>query len=561
MNKLSSVVIFALTFSYTVSVKAQSESLTFEMAKNLEIFSNVYRNIHTTYVDDIKPGELIKTAIDAMLADLDPYTNYYPEADIEDVKMQLLGQYGGIGALIQQQGEKIVISEPYENMPAHKAGLQAGDIIEEVNGESTKGRNSSEVTERMRGQAGTELKLKVRRGSETLTKTFKREEIKLPNVPYYGMLPVFDSAAKTKRETKIGYIKLNEFTQNASNNVLKAFQDLKGKHRDMQGFVLDLRGNGGGLLQEAVNIVNIFVPKGEVIVKTKGKLESRNETFRTLNQPLDLKIPIVILVDPASASASEIVAGALQDLDRGVVMGTRTFGKGLVQNIIPLKYNAQMKITVAKYYIPSGRCIQAIDYSHRDSEGHPTKVPDSLKTAFKTRNGRIVYDGFGIEPNVELASETPSPITISLFTKFHVFNFAGEFAKKHPSIPGAKDFEITDEIYNEFKDYLKDKDYEYTTGTEKILERVQKIAKSEKYDQGLEQAFKDIMDKIQEEKKEDLDKFRSEIQRFLKSEILSRYYFQKGRIEGLLVDDPQLAKAVELLEDTKRYENILNPKN
>ena len=560
MNRLFAI-IFALTFCCVSSIRAQDDNHAFEMAKNLEIFSNVYRNIHTTYVDDVKPGELIKTAIDAMLAELDPYTNYYPESDIEDVKMQLLGQYGGIGALIQQQNERIVISEPYENMPAHKAGLQAGDIIEGVNGESTKGKTSSEVTERMRGQAGTELKLTIRRGDEVFTKNLKREEIRLPNVPYYGMLPVFDSATKTKRETKIGYIKLNEFTQNVGNNVLKAFQDLKGKHHDMEGLVLDLRGNGGGLLQEAVNIVNIFVPKGEIIVRTKGKLENRNETFRTLSQPKDLKIPIVVLVDPASASASEIVAGALQDLDRGVIMGTRTFGKGLVQNIIPLKYNAQMKITVAKYYIPSGRCIQAIDYSHRDNEGHPTKVPDSLKTAFKTKNGRTVYDGFGIEPNVEIAPETLSPITISLFTKFHVFNFAGEFSKKHPSIPNAKDFEITDEIYNEFKDYLKDKDYTYTTATEKILERVQSTAKSEKYDQELEQAIKDIMDKIQEEKKEDLDKFRSEIQSMLKSEILSRYYFQKGRIEGLLVDDPLLAKAIELITDTKRYEGILNPRN
>lgn len=560
MDKLFSVFL-AFSLCFAPHTQAQNDNNVFEMSKNLEIFSNVYRNLHTTYVDDIQPGELIKTAIDAMLSDLDPYTNYYPESDMEDVKMQLLGQYGGIGALVQQQNKAIIISEPYENMPAHKAGLQAGDIIEEVNGETTKGKTSEEVTEKMRGQAGTELKLKVRRGDQLLIKILKREEIKLPNVPYYGILPIFDGNAPKQSESKVGYIKLNEFTQNAGNNVLRAFQELKGKHHDMKGIVIDLRGNGGGLLQEAVNIVNIFVPKGEVIVKTKSKVGNRNETFRTMNQPTDLKIPIVVLVDPVSASASEIVAGALQDLDRAVIMGTRTFGKGLVQNIIPLKYNTQMKITVAKYYIPSGRCIQAIDYNHRDEEGRPTKVPDSLKTAFKTKNGRTVYDGFGIEPDIELAPVMPAPITISLFTKFHIFNFANIFSQKHKSIPPAKDFTISDDIYSQFKEYLKDKEYEYTTATEKMLEKMRNAAEMEKYDLVLEQNFKDLKRKIQEEKKEDLDKFRTEIQELLKSEILSRYYYQKGRIEGSLIDDPLLSKAVHLIYNQTEYEKLLTSPN
>ena len=355
----------------------------FEMNKAIETFGSVFKTLHSNYVDDINSGDLVKTAIDAMLAKLDPYTNYYPESDMEDVKLQLLGQYGGIGALIHYREGIVYISEPYEGLPAYKAGFKAGDAIISVDGESAKGKNSDQVREKLRGQAGSEIELEVERDGKIIKKTFRREDIQLPNVPYFGMI-----------DEAVGYIKLNEFTKQASDNVKNAFENLK--RQNMQYLILDLRGNGGGLLQEAVNIVNLFVDKGQVVVSTKAKTIEKNSTFKTTKKALDTKIPIVVLIDGTSASASEIVSGSLQDFDRAVIMGQCSFGKGLVQNILPLIYNSQMKVTVSKYYIPSGRCIQAIDYSHRDKDGKANKIPDSLRTAFKTKGGRTVYDGLSL---------------------------------------------------------------------------------------------------------------------------------------------------------------------
>lgn len=538
------VVVFNLLLIFVTNAQENKTDRSFELSKNLEIFSSVYKTLYNTYVDDIKEGELVKTAIDAMLAKLDPYTNYYPESDLEDVKMQLLGEYGGIGALIHQKGDSVYISEPYEGLPAYEAGLKAGDLIMEVNGQNALGKNSDQVREILRGQAGSTITLKIKRFDEEKTFTFKRKEITLPNVPYSGVL-----------DGDIGYIKLNEFTKNAANNVLSAFNTLK--KQGINGLILDLRGNGGGLLNEAVDIVNIFVNKGQVVVYTKGKTQDKNQTFRTLRNATDTNMPIIVLVDGASASASEIVAGALQDIDRAVVMGQRSFGKGLVQNVVPLVYNTQMKVTVSKYYIPSGRCIQAVDYSHRDSTGKANKITDSLRTAFKTKNGRVVYDGYGIEPDIRTEVDYSSSILFSLISKNLIFDYATEFVRKHESIPSAKDFVITEDIYSDFVNYLKDKDYSYTSPTEYSLKEFSDIAKKDKCNDDILSQIENLKLQIEKDKKNDLYKFKDEISEFLLSEIVVRYYNQKGRVEAFVNHDKEVKQAIELLHNKTKYNGIL----
>ncbi len=527
--------------------KKEKEDRSFELSKNIEIFSSAYKTLYNTYVDDINEGDLIKTAIDAMLAKLDPYTNFYPESDLEDVKLQLMGEYGGIGATIHQQGEYTIISEPYEGMPAYEAGLKAGDKILEVNGQKAKGKKNDQVREFLRGQAGSDITLKIERNGEEKTFKFKRKAISLPNVPYSGM--IYDN---------IGYIKLNEFTKEASTNVLSAFNSLK--KQGMAGLILDLRGNGGGLLNEAVNIVNIFVDKGQTVVTTKGKTANRNQTFKTTHKAVDTEIPIIVLTDQGSASASEIVSGSLQDLDRAVIMGQRTFGKGLVQNVFPLMYNTQMKVTVSKYYIPSGRCIQAIDYSHRDEQGRANKIQDSLRTAFKTKGGRTVYDGYGIEPDTLLETEYASQISIALLLKFLPFDYATEFVKTHPTIAPAKDFYITDEIYDDFVNFLKDKEYKYTTPTEEGIKILIDNAKKEKCDENVTKLLENAKTQIETDKQNDLYKHKEEIKDMLLSEIVVRYYNQKGRVEALLKRDKEVKAAADLLKDTNAYNLILKPK-
>ncbi len=520
----------------------------FEMAKNLEIFAEVYKNLNLYYVDDIEPGKAMKSAIDAMLAGLDPYTNYYPESDMENVKLQLMGEYGGVGSLIQQRGDSIYFAQPYLGFPAQKGGIKAGDRIISIGGESTAGKSISDVSERLRGQAGTTVDVEIERDGKLLKKSLKREEVKLPNMPYSGFIKGSD----------VGYVKLNEFTQKSGTNVRQAFEAMKKERPQMSGFILDLRGNGGGLMNEAVDLVNTFVKRGELIVETKGKIASRNTKSYTTQQPADLEIPVVVLVNGASASASEIVSGSLQDLDRAVVMGNRTYGKGLVQNVLPMPYNTQMKITVSKYYIPSGRCVQAIDYSHRDKDGKAVKVPDSLKTAFKTRNGRTVYDGFGIEPDVETKVDYMSMLEITLMNKFLIFDYATRFERSHPTIAPAQDFVITDEIYNDFKQFLATQTYQYNTATEHMLAEMRKIAKEEGYLESIEDEMKQLEEQLRRDKENDLDKYRSEISLLLKSEILLRYYYEQGAIEGSLADDPEVQEALKLLADRDRYNKILN---
>ena len=518
---------------------AQNTDRGFEIAKNLEIFSSVYKQLNLNYVDDVDPGKTIKVAIDAMLASMDPYTNYFPESDIEDVKLQLMGEYGGVGAIIIQRGDSIYISEPYKGLPADEAGLKAGDRIVAVNGESTRGKKTPDVSGAMRGQAGTQVTLRLERDGKEFERTLTRREIKLPNVPYSGFVGANED---------VGYIKLDEFTADAAKNVREAFVRLKKEKPAMRGVILDLRGNGGGLMNEAVDIVNIWVPRGILVVETKGKVAAKNLKSFTRLQPEDTEIPLAVIIDGGSASASEIVSGSLQDLDRAVVIGQRSFGKGLVQNILPMPYNSQMKVTVSKYYIPSGRCIQAIDYSHRDENGRALKVPDSLKTAFKTKSGRTVYDGFGIEPDIEVEPDYMSNLGMALAQKLLVFDYATQFYRTHKEIAPAREFEISDDIYSDFCRFLKEKKLSYNTVTERYIKDLREVAKQEKYDGAIEQHLNEMEKRLAAEKEDDLQKHRDEVCEMLKSEILTRYYYDEGRLAGALRTDKVILRAIDELK-------------
>jgi carboxyl-terminal processing protease len=516
----------------------------FEISKNLEIFTSLYRELNMFYVDETNPGDLMKTGIDAMLESLDPYTNYIPETDIEDYRFMTTGQYGGIGSLIRAIDGDVYIAEPYENSPSQKAGMKAGDKILKIDGLSIKGKEQDEISKILKGQAGTTVTIVLERDGNTLEKAIKREEIKIPDVAFSGML-----------DESTGYIRLGSFTRTAGKEVKDAFLKLKNE-QGMKNLVFDLRGNGGGLLNEAVDIVNYFIPKGQEVVNTKGKIAEWDKSYKALNEPLDTEIPIVVLVDGNSASASEIVSGSLQDLDRAVVLGENTYGKGLVQNTRPLFYNAQLKLTVAKYYIPSGRCIQRLDYSHRDKEGSVKAVPDSLIKAFKTKNGRPVFDGRGIEPDVKLDQQEFAPILASLVNNNLFFKFASKYEKEHTTIATAKEFRLTDQEYNDFVTFLNGKDYSYTTKTEKDLEKLKETAVTEKYYNDVKDKFDALKNELVAEKENDLTKFKPEIKEILENEIVSRYYYQKGRVETSLANDPGIEKAKTIFVDNS-YKTIL----
>ena len=544
---LTLILSILIIFSFTNNCKAQHD---FEIAKNVDIFVSILKELNAKYADEISPGDLTKTAIDAMLSSLDPYTVYYPESQIEDYKMMTKGQYGGIGALIQQHGEYIVISEPYEDCPAQQAGLMAGDRILSVNKQSMKNRSSSDVSEFLKGQPGTKINIEVERYGQSKPLSFDvtRKEIKFPSVPYYDMV-----------DDQVGYIKLDQFTEKASSEVKEAFVKLK--EQGMKYLIFDLRNNGGGLLQEAVNIMNIFVDQGTMISETKGKLESQHNVYKTRYPVTDKNIPVVILVNEYSASASEIVSGAFQDLDRGVIMGHKTFGKGLVQNVLPLSYNTSLKITIAKYYIPSGRCVQNIEYFKNDTvtPSH-TKIPDSLAVAFKTKNGRTVYDKGGVEPDVISPDTVASNLLLALVLNNHIFDYATQFRATHATIPPAREFVVTDEIYNDFINFLKDKEYTYTTETEKMLEELKEVAEEERYFGDIAALYESMKKKIETEKSTELQKYKAEISDYLASEIISRYYYQKGKYVDMLRCDPEIAAAKNLLLDQPRYKSILGQK-
>jgi carboxyl-terminal processing protease len=521
----------------------------FEISKNLDIYITLFRELNTFYVDDINPNKLVKTSIDKMLESLDPYTNYISEADVEDFRFMTTGEYAGIGALIIKQNNNIIISEPYEGFPAQKSGLRAGDIILEVEGKSTGKMNTEDVSNMLKGPAMKPVKVKIQRPGDK--KPFEldivREKITIDAVPYFGMI-----------DDKTAYIRLSNFTQNCGDEVKKALQELK-KQNNPQSLILDLRSNPGGLLMEAVKIMNLFVTKGSDIVSTKGKVQEWDNNYKATQNPEDTTIRIAVITNRGSASASEIVAGAMQDLDRGLVIGSRTFGKGLVQTTRDLSYNSKLKITTAKYYIPSGRCIQALDYSNRNEDGSVGTIPDSLITGFNTRNGRRVFDGGGVVPDIKVDQEELSSLAIELVTRFVIFDFATRFAAKNPTIPQPEDFKISDAIYDEFVSFVKSYSFEYDSETEKMYTDLLKSAKEEKYYSVAAEEFKALEEKLKPDLDKDLQLFRSEISGLLKDEIAGRYYFQKGAIRATIKDDPDILKAKEVLKDAAAFAVYFKP--
>lgn len=511
----------------------------FEIAKNLDIFFTLFRELNAFYVDEVNPNTLVKTSIDKMLESLDPYTNYISEADVEDFRFMTTGEYAGIGALISKQNDKIIIAEPYEGFPAQKYGLKAGDIILEVEGKSTSTMETEDVSNLLKGPAMRPVKIKVQRPTDNkiLEVDVVREKITIDAVPYYGML-----------DQNTAYIRLANFTQDCSEDVKKAYLELKGKHNP-GSLILDLRSNPGGLLIESVKIMNLFVPKGTEIVSTRGKVKEWDNVYKAMQNPIDTTIKIAVLINRASASASEIIAGAMQDLDRGLIIGTRSFGKGLVQTTRDLSYNAKLKVTTAKYYIPSGRCIQALDYSHRNEDGSVGLVPDSLVTEFKTKNGRKVYDGGGVVPDLKVDQDMLSTLSVELITRYHIFDYATQFAGKNNTIPQPEEFKITDAIFDEFSEYVRQSGFNYDSQTEDAYAELVKIAKNEKYFDVASDEFKALEARIKPDLNKDLGVFRSEISELLKEEIVSRYYYQKGSVRATLSSDKNIEKAIEVLND------------
>jgi len=516
----------------------------FEISKNLDIFAEVYKEVNTTYVDEVQPGELIRAAIDGMLKSLDPYTDFYSEAQVEDYRYQTTGTYAGIGSTIRTIGGYVYIDSPVDGFPAFKAGLLPGDKILAVDGVNMTGKTASDVTDHLKGKAGTTFNIKIDRlGEGELTKSITRETIKIKNVPYYGIV-----------EDNIGYIQLTHFTPDAGKEVREAVIGLKAK--GAKSLVLDLRNNGGGLLHEAINIVNVFVPRGETIVITKGKFQEDNRTFKTLNSPVDTEMPLIILINHSSASASEIVSGSLQDLDRAVLIGQNSFGKGLVQTTKRLTYNTSMKITTAKYYIPSGRLIQRLDYGNKVN-GKAVAVADSIKKEFKTRNGRNVIDGEGIQPDLNIEEYKYSKLAMSLIRNDLFFQFANVYRSKNSKIAEPKAYDISNETFEDFKSFLQDKEYEYTTNTENDLEKLINQAKEDKYYELLKGELTTLTTALQSTKKADLDNNKQELKELLEYEIVRRYYFEKGKVEVGFDDDLEWAKTKSVFSNPLEYKRLL----
>jgi len=543
-GKIIIVVSLLLIVGISTGFLAIQETRDFRIAKNLDIFFSLFRELNTFYVDEIDPDKVIKAGIDNMLKTLDPYTVYFPESEADDFAILTTGKYGGIGSLVRNSGDYVVISEVYKGFPADKAGIKPGDLLKKVDGVSLKGLPTDKVSERLKGNPGTEIKVTIDRNGKETEYPLKREKIIMPPVPYFGML-----------DSKTGYIRFTNFTQNCIDDVKTALISLK--NSNAQQIILDLRGNPGGLLTEAVEIVNLFIAEGTEVVSTKGKVKQFDEDFKTTKQSVDEKIPLAIIVNRGSASASEIVAGAIQDLDRGVIVGQRSYGKGLVQITRPLSYNTQLKVTTAKYYIPSGRCIQARDFSHPNEDGSVGIIPDSLISEFKTKNGRIVKDGGGITPDIEILPDPLSQISSELFMRNYIFDFATKYYWTHPDIKSPEQFAFTDRDYDDFKEFLLDRKFSYKTSTEESLNELITNAKKEKYYDIHKDLFNDLEKDIAHNLEQDLKMFRPEISDLIEDEIISRYFYESGAIEWTIRKDDQILKARDILNNKEEYSSIL----
>jgi carboxyl-terminal processing protease len=542
-NFLLKPLFFSALLLISLGTKAQSNG--FEVIKSLELMDQIYENLELYFVDELQPGKLSKVAIDAMLKELDPYTVYYHESNIEDYRLMTTGQYGGIGALIKKVDDYIVISEPYESNPAQKSGLMAGDKILEIDGKTMFKKTTDQVSDALKGPKGTVVKVLIERlneGKKTIEIT--RDEIKIPDVPYYGII-----------KDKVGYISLNSFTQTAAEEVKKGIKEMQ--KNGMNQLILDLRGNGGGLLIEAVKIVNFFVPKDQVVVFTKGRVKEENYVYKTMEEPIALGLPLIILIDEGSASASEIVAGSLQDLDKAVIIGEQSYGKGLVQRTYDLKYGSKVKITIAKYYTPSGRCVQRLEYYDKESGAKPKDIPDSLLRKFKTKNGREVIDGRGIDPDIAIEKEELSRLSALLFTKNLLFNYATEYHATKKEIVGADDFRLTEEEYTSFKNYVLKEKLNYTSLAEEALKKMKEAAEKEGVFEEIKMEYEKTLEKVSPNQTLDLENKKKEILELLENEIVSRYYFQKGRTINSFQHDPVVIKAIETAINKVAYDAIL----
>lgn len=520
----------------------EDDSKQFEISKNLEIFTNIYKELNTHYVDDVDPSRLMRIGIEAMLETLDPYTNYISESDIEGYRYMSEGKYDGIGARVRKMGDYVTVVEPYEGGPAIDAGLRAGDMIISVEGKSAKGKKTNEVEEILKGFPGTEVNITIQRPGEEKERavSVKRDEVAVKNVPYQGML-----------DDKTGYVVLSTFTNNAGQNISQAIKKLKDEFPGMQNLVFDLRNNGGGYLREAVNISGLFIPKGETVVTTKGKVRDRDRGFKTSSPPEYPDMPVVILTNEWTASASEIVSGVLQDLDRGVILGTKTYGKGLVQNTVDLEYNSKLKLTTAKYYIPSGRCIQSVSYK----DGEPVDIPDSKRAVFKTRAGRKVLDGGGIIPDVMVDEEGEEPIIKFLVDNNLIFYYATKYHQEHEQIGSAKDYTFSD--FADFVAFVETKNIDFKTETETKLDELLETAEADHLNDLVGDEVKQMKEKIAQEKSDDLEQNKAAIISLIEKEIVSRYYYQTGRTEKSLSNDAEIELALEILNDTDRYQSYL----